>query len=158
MCVYWRKLKGLGYSIFYQIMRSLNSNLNQSMAITLSFRVPLGTQPNLPAFPSDRVYWSKPSFVSLHHWWWGPLWVKLPESKIFLWLTELLDEKSRNANLKWLILWKAYKTACLLLQLLNHDGEGKEKEFQNNCLLFLFSQRGFCDLFIRHNMCQLFNS
>ena len=34
-------------------------------------------------------------------------------SRILPWWTELLDEEFRNANLKWLTLWKAYKTACL---------------------------------------------
>lgn len=35
---------------------------------------------------------------------------------------------------------KPYKTAHLLLQLLNHDGEGqRKKNFKDNCLAFLFS-------------------
>ena len=36
--------------------------------------------------------------------------------------------------------------------------EGRIKKKKQPCLLFLFSQWGFCDFFIRHNICQLFNS
>lgn len=61
--------------------------------ITLLFRIPLGTQPNLSAFASDLVHWSKPSSVSLCHWWQSPLWAKCSVKPNLPWLTELLEEK-----------------------------------------------------------------
>lgn len=107
------------------------------MAITLLFRVPLGTQPNLSAFLSNRAYWSKPSFVSLCHWWWGPLWVELPVKQNLSLVNRIAGWKIQKCQLEVTYIMKSLQN-CLSFIAATKSWWGRERKRISKTTAFYF--------------------
>lgn len=147
-------------------MKSLDGSLNQSMAITLLLRAPLGSQPNLCAFPSDLVSTLGQTFLCRSFLCRSFLLVTNPSLSLSIYEAKsssvcltMAGWKIQKCQFEMTHVMKSLQNCLSFIAVTKSWGGGRERRIKNNnCLLFLFSQWGFCDLFIRHNMCQLFNS
>lgn len=105
--------------------------------IILWFSIPSGTQPNLSAFPSVLGNRSKPFFVSLCHWWQGPLWVKLSMKQSLPLVNRTAGWKIQKCQFEMTYIMKSLQN-CLSFIAATKSWWGRERKKISKATAFYF--------------------